>query len=365
MSRFIVLAGPTLDRALGLVRLGLLSANPSSVRKLERGECSASMALVESIRNSAETPPELKLLLDPRASEPVHLYVPNMRDAHRGRIVCHVLGQTYPAGSFFELCPYVLVPSWKLYFLVRCRSMPVLSDRLMLGMELCGTYSHVVVGNRLSAAFYGKAHRDAEGKLACSWKAPRISPALTLSDIEGYLAEAAGITGVKRARECARHLREGSASPGESVLALMATLPCALGGYGFRDMQLNPKLPVPKEKRHLTRFDSFHPDGFLRQLATDLEYESGAFHTSKRAIARDKARRNDIQALGIEVKDVTWEMLSHLDSLDLLFEQLLDKERSLGLDPTGRHRRAVHNPNHRAQRRIRLQELLPPWPYEA
>ena len=81
-------------------------------------------------------------------------------------------------------------------------------------------------------------------------------------------------------------------------------------------------------------------------------------------MARDKARRNDIQALGIEVKDVTWEMLSHVGSLDLLFEQLLEKEYAKGFDLQRRHRRKVRNPDNKAKRIVRLGELLPPLPYE-
>ena len=58
-------------------------------------------------------------------------------------------------------------------------------------------------------------------------------------------------------------------------------------------------------------------------------------------------------------------MLSHLESLDLLFEQMLDKERRMGLDKRRQHLKKVHHPDNQALRAIRLQELLPPWPYEA
>ena len=144
----------------------------------------------------------------------------------------------------------------------------------------------------------------------------------------------------------------------------MTSLPCEKGGYGFSDLVLNPRIEVKSAERHLTRTDSYHPDGYLRRLNTDLEYESDEFHVGSAAVARDKARRNDIQALGIEVKDVTWEMLSHIESLDLLFEQLLDKEFKLGFDKGRRHLRKVHHPDNQSLRKTRLQELLPPWPYE-
>ena len=42
MEKSIVLAGPTLDRALDLVRLGLLSAKPADTQMLTRENCTGS-----------------------------------------------------------------------------------------------------------------------------------------------------------------------------------------------------------------------------------------------------------------------------------------------------------------------------------
>ena len=159
-------------------------------------------------------------------------------------------------------------------------------------------------------------------------------------------------------------LKENSASPLESIFAIMASLPCRLGGYGFVKAELNPKMEVPANKRCLTRFDAYHPDCYLEAIDLDLEVESRERHSSPRAIERDKARRNDIQAVGVEVKDVTWGMISHFDDLELLFDQVLHKERELGLDDRGRHARSVKRSEHVARRRALLQELLPDWPYE-
>ena len=240
---------------------------------------------------------------------------------HGGGVTHHLCRVPLPPESILLLCPRVLVPSWPLYYALRCRDMPCLSDRLLLGMELCGSYSHLIVGDQTTATF-----------------SPRIPMATTRQELTTFLKQAHGVRGTRSALEALSYVLDGSSSPGESILALMATLPCKKGGYGFKELELNPKVEVKAEQRHLTRADSYHPDGYLRYLMTDLEYESNESHTSSTAIARDKARRNDIQALGIndiqalgiEVKDVTWEMLSHIESLDLLFEQLLDKEHRMG-----------------------------------
>lgn len=359
MTSHIVLAGPTLDRALALVRFGLITATPSDIERLDRQSCSGSTRLLKEICEQAS--PEVKDVL---TASPVHLMVIDRRDRRADGIVRHLCESTLPEGSFMQLCEGVLVPAWPLYYMLKCREMPSLSARLMLGMELCGSYGHTVVGDRASGAFFHKPRRYADGKLTTKWNYPKIEPATTVAELQKYLQQQRGVKGLCRAKEAARYVLDGSASPAESALALMATLPCKLGGYGFAAMELNPQITVPAEKRHLTRADSYHPDGYLCQLNTDLEYESDENHCSPQAIRRDKARRNDIQALGIEVKDVTWEMLSHLDSLDLLFEQLLQKEFELGFDARRKHRCAVRSADNRTARAARLKELLPPFPYD-
>ena len=341
------------------MRFGLIAAKPSDIKQLDRQTCSGSQRLFKEVCEQAPT--EVQRLL---ATCPVHVMVADRRDRRSDGMVRHLCETALPDGSFLQLCNGVLVPAWPYYYLLKCREMPSLSESLMLGMELCGSYGHAIVGDRSTGAFYRKPRRGADGKLFTTWNSPKIKQATTIDELRNYVDQAPGVKGVVRAKEALRYVLDGSASPTESALALMATLPCKLGGYGFAGMELNPEVTVPAEKRHLTRFDSYHPDGYLRALETDLEYESNERHTGAAAVMRDKARRNDIQALGIEVKDVTWEMLSHVGSLDLLFEQLLEKEFAMGLDSRRKHRRAVRNPDNRARRVVRLGELLPPLPYE-
>ena len=229
----------------------------------------------------------------------------------------------------------------------------------MLGMELCGTSAHQTIGDQASRAFFRQPRRTPDDTLETRWNGPKITPATTATELDDYLANLTRIKGVGPARKALRYLMDGSASPGESILAIMTTLPCHLGGYGFKDVRLNPAIPVDGARRRLTRADAYHPDCYLKQLDIDLEYESNLHHSKPSDIAHDKARRNDIQALGIEVWDVTWDMLSHIDSLDLLFDQILERERARGFDKRGSHARRVHHPDNRAVRAVRLQQLLP------
>lgn len=363
MDMYAVLAGPTLDKALGLARLGKLTVSAANIPPVEALTCASTAGDLAKLRDAL--PDGLKALVTPADGNPVHLYVTSRRAMYTSREVHHhLLATPLPPSSLASLGHNILVPTWELYYVLRCRKEARLSKRLMLGMELCGTYTHQCISDESSTTYYRQPSQEKDGKLFSRWDDPRIESATSVQKLDEYLCSAAGIRGIARTREALRLLKDGSASPFESLFAIMASLPCRLGGYGFTNVELNPKVDVPEEKRRLTRAKAYHPDCYLRTMNLDLEVESRERHSSSRAVERDKARRNDIQALGIEVKDVTWDMISRFDNLELLFEQVLQKEKDVGLDVRGAHARLVRKPEFVARRRALLQELLPDWPCE-
>lgn len=360
MGQYVLLAGPTLDKAMGLIRLGRLKATPIDMGSLAPGVCIGTASGLAEVRATAQG--KLQDLLTPTANAPVHVYVAREREAHKCKEIRHHVCRTpLPPGSFMTIGDGVAVPSWELYYMLLCRKESSLTKRLMLGMELCGTYTHMIPGNERTATYYQQPSIEAEGKLVARWNDPKVKSAVTVEELRSWLSAARGVRGACYAAEAARYLKDGSASPLETNFAIMATLPCKLGGYGFVDAVLNPEIKVTANKRHLTSADAYHPDCFLEAMDTDLEVESRERHSGPKEVERDKARRNDIQALGIEVKDVTWDIFSHFDRLELLFRQLLEKEREKGLDKRGNHARMVCRPENVARRRALLQEVLGDW----
>ena len=359
--RDVILAGHTLDRVLGLVRLGRLQTQPVEMRQLLPSQC---VTRAEELLSRAESvPSDLATLIDPRGASPVHLYVSRAREVYASsRIVFHVLSSVLPDGAFLQLCDGIIVPSWPLYYVLRCSKLGSLSQRLKLGMELCGSYSHLVVGDESTGCFYREVNKT--GDLVSDYRNPRIAPALSVEELISFLSQSRYLRGVSPAREASKLLLNGSASPSETLLALMMSLPCNKGGYGFAHVELNPAVPVPPEMLHLTSTDLYHPDCFLPNIKVDLESQSYENHLGRKALIHDASRRNDIQTLGIEVKDVTWDTTSHLDKLDRLALQLIHKEKELGIKGAAAHERKVKHPDNQAKRKIRLSELLPPWPYE-
>ncbi len=357
----VVLAGPTLDRAMGLIRVGRLSTTPIDLAELAPRTCVSRPKDLAPIASAA--PQDLADLLSPQGAEPVHVFVASAAEAHACKQVKHhVLSSSLPSDSFMRLCDDVLVPSWPLYYVLRCARLKRLSDRLKLGMELCGRYAHLVAGDETTPTFYREANKT--GELVSQHRNPRIKQATTVKEIASFCSLSKRIAGLRPAQEAAAFLLDGSASPNESVLGLMMNLPCRKGGYGFGSVSLNPDVPVKSELRHLVNVDTYQPDCYLEAIETDLEFQSFENHLGRRALVRDASRRNDIQTLGIEVKDVTWDTVSHLDKLDLLARQLAHKEQLLGAKGEAAHRRAIEHPDNVAARRTRLMELLPAWPYE-
>ena len=285
MEQYVFLAGPTLDQAMGLIRLGRIKAQPSDNIAFEQGKCVGTKRSIEAAR--ARATGDLQALLTATAGTPVHVYVAHEPESHKcGGVRHHVCRMQPLPGSFMTIGEGVAVPSWELYFLLRCRKEPQLSKRLMLGMELCGTYTHASPGNERTATYYRQASVTKDGKLVARWNDPPVQLATTAERLGAWLQLARGAWGARYAIEAARYLKDGSASPFETIFAIVATLPCRLGGYGFAAAKLNPKITVTPEKRHLTQTDAYHPDCYLEEMEIDLEVESRERHSGAAAVER-------------------------------------------------------------------------------
>ena len=235
------------------------------------------------------------------------------------------LPQTLPADALVRVNPnlYFVCPE-----LIVSQMAPSLSviQLTKLIMELCGRYSLSPVGNQRNNAKY------------------QLEPVTSLERIKRYsnLTKVRG--GAKTLRQALNYAMEGSASPSETILALMMSLPQELGGYGFMKPTLNATLMVPDE--HIGRVGGlkYSLDAFWQDAYTDLEYESVEFHLDPLAAASlvaakdgnrdsdssaemrrreyiakadaDRRRLRDLQYLGIRVIPVTSFDLSNVRRFD-------------------------------------------------
>jgi len=235
------------------------------------------------------------------------------------------LSRALPADAIVRVNPslYFVCPE-----LIVAQMAPSLSAMQLakLIMELCGSYSLSPTADRHSKAKY------------------QLEPVTSLERIKRYAKLTKVRGGAKTLREALSYALEGSASPGETVLALMMSLPRESGGYGFAKPALNASLTVPNEHIGRVGGTKYSLDAFWQEAYTDLEYESVEFHLDPLAAASlvaakdgerdsdpsvemrrreyitkadaDRRRFRDLQFLGIHVIPVTAFDLSGVRRLD-------------------------------------------------
>lgn len=219
-------------------------------------------------------------------SAPVHLVVPSASSRFRGKqVVCHVNPHMaeFPRGSFARMgkSSFLAVPSLAFVQLAEQLSFPQLIE---VAFELCGAY-------RLDS-------QQPSGFL----------PAKPLASVEALRRRAHCLRGTRGANEALRALAyalDGSASPMETKLAMLLSLPKCLGGYGLPQPKMNCRIDVGGQSRKAAAKDYYVCDLFWpgRQIA--VEYDSDAFHTGSERIASDAGRRNALLARGVTVVTIT------------------------------------------------------------
>jgi hypothetical protein len=197
----------------------------------------------------------------------------------------HIDSNGFPSGSFarIEGGPYVSSP--ELCFMQMATELSLI-ELIQFGYELCGRYR--MIANKATGQGFCEA-------------AP-----LTDSDKLGrYVARASGIRGRENALLAIRHILDNSASPMETILAMMLTLPHRLGGYALPKPELNSRIKVATNARYATSKGSYECDMFWpdRQLA--VEYDSDSYHTKESQIADNAKKRTALSRQGIEVITVT------------------------------------------------------------
>jgi hypothetical protein len=195
-------------------------------------------------------------------------------------------------GYVLEFEDGLVVSSPEFCFLQMAAELPLVK-LIELGFELCGTYSLPGVA-------------EPEGRPSTPGKDFDSHPPLTsLKKLKAFAARMAGIRGHKRASRALRYIADNSASPMETILTMLLTLPYKLGGYGLPMPELNCRIvPVKAAKRSASK--SFYScDLFWSNIDLAVEYDSDLYHTGAERIASDSKRRNTLTSIGVLVITVT------------------------------------------------------------
>lgn len=190
--------------------------------------------------------------------------------------------------------PDIAVVSPELLF-VQMGTIASLPGLVRLGYELCGTY------------VLDRNGRD--GFRSCS----KLS---TPDRLASFVNEASGLRGVRAARCALRRIAGGSASPAETLLAMLLCMPVRLGGYGLPLPSMNRGFDFTKHGVRVARRRRCRCDLMWPAAKLCIEYNSRAFHSDPERMERDAARTDALQFAGIMAIVVTPAQLFDVEAFD-------------------------------------------------
>ena len=151
-----------------------------------------------------------------------------------------------------------------------------------------------------------------------------MQPIITPEHMVTYLAQMGGARGIKRARKVADLAYAGAASPMETLLALMLSLPCDLGGFGLPRPQMNYEVHIDAQLRELSSQETMFVDLAWPDPLVAVEFYGWNEHfgAGPAKVASDASRANSLTALGWTVFHVTYEQVKTVAGITLLARQL-------------------------------------------
>ena len=314
-------------RARAAGRWGVL--HPTKVRTLSG--CAYKKGEVMKAIDSLE--PDMRSLM-PRdlgsAESPVHITVPRRGNRTRASgVVTHVHTGAIAPGTYLQLCEGVFILSAEACF---ARLAPKLSvpRRVTLAMELAGSY----------------VFSPADGSYRFD-----IGEATTIERLADYCSKMphSSGTGLQAALSSLAWAAQNSASPMETVVVALLTLPYRYGGYGIglprMNVALNSKgLEVPAGTRACRK-----PDIAWIEHGLALEYNGREAHNGLDDYERDSDRRDELEGIGLRVIPIS---AGKLYDVDRFHELACEVARTTG--------KKLQLPHDFEQRRAQLRATILP-----
>jgi hypothetical protein len=183
-----------------------------------------------------------------------------------------------------------------------------LIDLVRLGYEFCGSYR-----------LYNEYTHD-NTDLDRGFR--RDIPLTKVTKLCSYTTKAVGLKGRTNAMKVLNFIVNGSASPMETILTMLLTLPYRLGGYGFPKPILNYPIEVTAKVKNSENNSTFYCDLYWPDNKVAVEYDSDKYHTGSYRIGKDAIRRNALTSSGITVITVSRRQITESARLRELAEVL-------------------------------------------
>lgn len=276
---------------------------------------------------------------------PIDLLVPKAEQRSRGKGArFHAWKRPLPTQSLIRLeeSLFVSTPEFAIVQMAgwHARQEPVIEDfarelrdtqeaEALVGLEGPTPYDDPIVWNRMRLLLRMVLMMM---ELMGSYRLPTPTqgtryqqPALMSAEsLEGFMAGVDRLYGANRLHDALALALPHSASPMETALALMLSLPECYGGYGLPQPTLNRELPVRDHELLWYGGPAITPDLLWEDAKLLVEYDSDEEHgsTGPRKLANDATRANVLTALGYSVLRATTLNVQTLADVDRLAQQV-------------------------------------------
>jgi hypothetical protein len=258
-----LLGTPGKERARALPRPNFV---PNAAELISKAKSSNNPALIDALSHSP-----IDLICADRASRSKSLLANS-----------HVWTLPEGTGFFIKVAKDIYIASPEFCFLQLSRNCDAV-QLLKIGFELCGIYSLD------SASDYGFRNRK---------------PLTNVAAIK-RLATKIPNARIGTARKILEFLRDGSASPMETCLALTFGLPARYGGYGLGVPEMNKEIAISERETPNISHNNYHCDLYWDGPRVAVEYNSRSFHFEEYSIEQDASRINNLQVVGVQVIALT------------------------------------------------------------
>lgn len=253
---------------------------------------------IERVRHAART---LGL------NEPIDVVVGKHRARRNSKAaICHIWSGPLSNGLVVGVAPGVYVVSPELVLAQMANELG-LTKLIMLGMELCGSYS---------------PSRD-----GCAWDCPPLTDVKRLGWLSSCIDCCRGAKAMRRAGE---YILDGAASPMESKLAMLLSLPRSMGGFGCGVPLLNARVELSDSARRESERSYLLADLLFPDAGVDVEYQGKEWHRDDEARWRDEARQNALVMMGMTCLFVSAEHMASERRLESIADTIRSRAGKRG-----------------------------------
>lgn len=228
-------------------------------------------------------------------SYPIRVCVPRAGSRLNTRLVkSSVLVPGIPDDCVSKVADDIYLCAPELVFLQLASVLPFF-DLMHVGFELCGFY-------RVSS--------DAPRGMVSA------GPLTNTDALRSFVDRSVRVCGRAAAGRVARYVLDGSASPMETQLALILTLPQMLGGYALEPPVLNCEISTKLMAGRLVGSRFHRCDLYWPRIRLALEYDSEAEHSGPDEVGRDSRRRAALSYGGTTVHTVTRSQIASVPEME-------------------------------------------------